>query len=469
MTVSAQPGPAAAAAPAGPRGTNGPAAPHVTARRRPGQTARMTQPSHSPCPATAADSRTVEHRWEQFHRYGPYAVLTLAALVSAVAADLIMTRTEMYLAGPLVAVAYGLQAWWGRTRPRTAAGAPAGAAYYVTRTVLASVLTWLNPFFAIYAALGYFDVEPLLPKRFVRAGLLATALTLAGSQSGGLPPASLMNWVAFGALYVLNVTLALFFWQVGMREEEKARVQTETIAELERTNLRLEEAMAENAALHDQLLVQAREAGIDDERRRLAAEIHDTLAQGLTGIIAQLQVVTSLADRDPDTARVHLERAAALARHSLGEARRSVHNLAPAALEHDELTGALEKTVADWAEQHRVRADFTVTGSAEPVHDEIAAALLRIAGEALANTGRHAGASRVGVTLSFMDGELALDVRDDGRGFDPAATAPASRAGGFGLGGMRARAERVAGAVEVESEPGGGTAVSARVPLVRQG
>ncbi|WP_030853414.1 sensor histidine kinase [Streptomyces griseus] len=429
----------------------------------------MTQPSHSPCPATAADSRTVEHRWEQFHRYGPYAVLTLAALVSAVAADLIMTRTEMYVAGPLVTVAYGLQAWWGRTRPRTAAGAPAGAVYYVTRTVLASVLTWLNPFFAIYAALGYFDVEPLLPKRFVRAGLLATALTLAGSQSGGLPPASLMNWVAFGALYVLNVTLALFFWQVGMREEEKARVQTETIAELERTNLRLEEAMAENAALHDQLLVQAREAGIDDERRRLAAEIHDTLAQGLTGIIAQLQVVTSLADRDPDTARVHLERAAALARHSLGEARRSVHNLAPAALEHDELTGALEKTVADWSEQHRVRADFTVTGSAEPVHDEIAAALLRIAGEALANTGRHAGASRVGVTLSFMDGELALDVRDDGRGFDPAATAPASRAGGFGLGGMRARAERVAGAVEVESEPGGGTAVSARVPLVRQG
>ncbi|MFD3796744.1 sensor histidine kinase [Streptomyces californicus] len=429
----------------------------------------MTQPSHSPCPATAADSRTVEHRWEQFHRYGPYAVLTLAALVSAVAADLIMTRTEMYVAGPLVTVAYGLQAWWGRTRPRTAAGAPAGAVYYVTRTVLASVLTWLNPFFAIYAALGYFDVEPLLPKRFVRAGLLATALTLAGSQSGGLPPASLMNWVAFGALYVLNVTLALFFWQVGMREEEKARVQTETIAELERTNLRLEEAMAENAALHDQLLVQAREAGIDDERRRLAAEIHDTLAQGLTGIIAQLQVVTSLADRDPDTARVHLERAAALARHSLGEARRSVHNLAPAALEHDELTGALEKTVADWSEQHRVRADFTVTGSAEPVHDEIAAALLRIAGEALANTGRHAGASRVGVTLSFMDGELTLDVRDDGRGFDPAATAPASRAGGFGLGGMRARAERVAGAVEVESEPGGGTAVSARVPLVRQG
>ncbi|AXI74080.1 signal transduction histidine kinase [Streptomyces cavourensis] len=428
----------------------------------------MTSTPRSPYPAGATGPRTVEDRWEQFYRYGPYAVLTLAALVSAVAADLIMSRTEMYAAGVLLVAAYGLQLWWGRTRPRTAPAAPAGVAYYAVRTVLAFALTWLNPFFAIYAALGYFDVDPLLPKRAIRIGLLTTAVTLAGSQSGGLPPASLMNWVAFGALYLINSALALFFWYVGMREEEKARVQVETIAELERTNLRLEEAMAENAALHAQLLVQAREAGVDDERRRLAAEIHDTLAQGLTGIIAQLQVVTSTRDTDPGTARVHLDRAAALARHSLGEARRSVHNLAPAALEHDELTGALEKTVATWAEQHRVRADFTVTGTAEPVHDEVAATLLRIAGEALANAGRHAGASRVGVTLSFMDGELTLDVRDDGRGFDPAAPAPPSRTGGFGLGGMRARAERIAGTVEVESEPGSGTAVSARVPLVRQ-
>lgn len=436
---------------------------------RPGETARMTSsPRRTPYVPGPATPVTAEQRWEQFYRYGPYAVLTLATLVGAVAADLIMTRTEMYAAGVLTVAAYGLQVWWGRARPGTAPGAPAGVAYYTARTALAFALSWLNPFFAIYAALSYFDVEPLLPKRFVRAGLLTTAVTLAGSQSGGLPPPSLMNWVAFAVLYVVNATLALFFWQVGLREEEKARIQAATIAELERTNLRLEAAMAENAALHAQLLVQAREAGVDDERRRLAAEIHDTLAQGLTGIIAQLQVVTSLTDRDPRTARVHLARAAALARHSLGEARRSVHNLAPVALEHDELTGALEKTVATWAEQHRVRADFTVTGTAEPVHDEVAATLLRIAGEALANAGRHAGASRVGVTLSFMDDELTLDVRDDGRGFDPGAATPAGRTGGFGLGGMRARAERIAGTVEVESEPGGGTAVSARVPLVRQ-
>ncbi|NEE22675.1 sensor histidine kinase, partial [Streptomyces sp. SID7499] len=216
----------------------------------------MTSPPRSSYPSGATGPRTIEDRWEQFYRYGPYSVLTLSALVGGVAADLIMTRTEMYVAGVLVVVAYGLQVWWGRARPRTAPGAPAGVAYYGARTVLAFALSWLNPFFAIYAALSYFDVEPLLPKRFVRVGLLTTAVTLAGSQSGGLPPASLMNWVAFCVLYIVNATLALFFWHVGMREEEKARVQAATIAELERTNLRLEEAMAENAALHAQLLVQ---------------------------------------------------------------------------------------------------------------------------------------------------------------------------------------------------------------------
>ncbi|MEE1741352.1 sensor histidine kinase [Streptomyces sp. BE147] len=429
----------------------------------------MTQALRTPNMPGAGGPNRADQRWEQFYRYGSYAILTLATLVAAVAAGLIMTRTEMYVAGVLVAAAYALQFWWGRVRPRTAPGAPAGQVYYALRTVLAFALSWLNPFFSIYAGLGYFDVEPLLPKRLLRVGLFATAVTMAGSESGGLPPGSLLNWVAFGALFVLNASLVEFFSNVGAKEAEKARIQAETIAELERTNLRLEAAMGENAALHAQLLVQAREAGVDDERRRLAAEIHDTLAQGLTGIIAQLQVVTSLGESDPAAARVHLDRAVGLARHSLGEARRSVHNLAPVALDHDDLVGALKGMVADWGRQHRVRADFTVTGTVEPVHDEIAATLVRIAGEALANAGRHAGAGRVGVTLSFMDDELALDVRDDGRGFDPDAVPPAGRTGGFGLGGMRARAERVAGSVDVESGPGRGTAVSARLPLVRQG
>ncbi len=408
---------------------------------------------------------TAEQWWERFFRYGPYGLLALASAVSAVTGDLIMSRQDVHVVAVLVPSALVLQLWWGRVRPPTGRRPQF---YFVARTLLAFGLTWCNPFFAIFTTLGYFDAARLLPRRGVRAGLLATAAIMAGSQSGsGLPPVTLMNWIAFVILFALHGTLTMVFAQIGNREAEQSRTQDETIAALESANARLERAMAENAGLHAQLLVQAREAGVADERRRMAAEIHDTIAQGLTGIIAQLQAVTSAAVTDPELAGDHLLRATALARHSLGEARRSVHDLVPAALEHDDLPGALKKTVTSWSERSGVRAEFTVTGTAEPLHDEVGATLLRIAEEALANAGRHAAASRTGVTLSYMGDEITLDVRDDGRGFDPGTLEPYRGAGGFGLGGMRARAERIAGTVEVETGPGLGTAVCARVPLVR--
>jgi signal transduction histidine kinase len=144
-----------------------------------------------------------------------------------------------------------------------------------------------------------------------------------------------------------------------------------------------------------------------------------------------------------------------------------VHDLGPGALEHDALHEALKKTVAEWSVRTGLRAEFTATGTVVPLHDEIEATLLRIAQEALANAAQHARATRVGVTLSYMDDEVTLDVRDDGRGFDPLTLPPRGASGGFGLGGMRARAERLAGTVDIESEPGIGTAISAHVPLVR--
>ncbi|MFC9747532.1 sensor histidine kinase [Streptomyces niveus] len=419
----------------------------------------------------AGKPMSVEERWEQFHRRGPYALLALSTVISALGVNAFgMTRAEQYAAGALVVAAVALQLCWGRiVRGRPLRGrepSTAGLVFYALRTVIAFVLTWLNPLFAIYAVIGYFDSAHLLRGRAVRAGLLVTSVTMAGSQSGGLPPDGALQWVLFAGLLLLNGSLTLVFAHLGRREIEVAAERAETITQLEQANARLEQALAENAGLHAQLLVQAREAGVADERRRLAAEIHDTIAQGLTGIIAQLQVVT--ATSDPELARAHLNRAATLARHSLGEARRSVQNLGPTALDHDTLAEALKKTVAEWAERTGVDARFTVTGTEEPLHDEVAATLLRIAQEALANTARHAGAHRAGVTLSYMGDEITLDVRDDGRGFDPLVLRPRSGANGFGLDGMRARAERIAGTVTVESEEGGGgTAVSARVPLVR--
>ncbi len=134
-----------------------------------------------------------------------------------------------------------------------------------------------------------------------------------------------------------------------------------------------------------------------------------------------------------------------------------------------------------WAERSGVPVQVTITGTVCPMSPEAEAALLRTAQEALANIARHAAATRAGLTLSYMDDEVVLDVRDDGRGFDPARApgtpaagrtgdpAMPARAGGFGLVAMRQRIEGLSGTLHVESEPGLGTAISARVPAVPAG
>ncbi|MET7890405.1 sensor histidine kinase [Streptomyces mirabilis] len=413
--------------------------------------------------------RQIERRWEQLHTWGPYGLLGISVVLAVASTGVIDRSVEWYAAWVLVVTAVALQLWWHGTRSRRAGRgripSRAGTAYYIVRWALGFALTWIDPFFAFYAAAGYMDADELIPGRWQRLGLLASAVTVASAQAGGLPFGSGVQWILFAALLVVNSGLQMVVAHLTQQEAQRSHERTETITELERTNAALQQALDENAALHAQLLVQAREAGVADERRRLAAEIHDTIAQGLTGIIAQLQVVAGAADLT--TARIHLERASGLARHSLGEARRSVHNLAPVALADDGLPEALKKTVAEWAERTGIRAEFTVTGTAEQLHEEIAATLLRIVQEALSNAARHAHATRLGVTLSFLGDEVILDIRDDGQGFDPLALPERTRAGGFGLDGMRARAERVAGTLTVEAEPGHGTAVSAHVPLVR--
>ncbi|MET8829606.1 sensor histidine kinase [Streptomyces sp. NPDC004610] len=417
--------------------------------------------------------RDIERRWERFRRWGPYGLLAVGSVMSAVTApDLMPGTAERWAAGALVVTSVVLQESFDRARSRAAqAGrpltpSPLGLAFFLLRWGITLTLIWLNPFFAFAAAIGLFDVAELIEGRGgQRFGVFITAVSVSLAQGGGLPLRGPAHLVVLAALVAANTVLYLVIGHISEKEEERAKARAATIAELERTNAALTRALDENRALHAQLLVQAREAGVADERRRLAAEIHDTIAQGLTGIIAQLQVVAGTPD--PGLARTHLDRAADLARHSLGEARRSVHNLAPVALAGDGLPEALKKTVADWGDRTGVRAGFTVTGTAEHLHDEVSATLLRIAQEALSNAARHAAASRVGVTLSYMGDEVVLDIRDDGRGFDPAALPGRTRTGGFGLDGMRARADRIAGSFAVESEPGGGTALSARVPLVR--
>lgn len=164
-------------------------------------------------------------------------------------------------------------------------------------------------------------------------------------------------------------------------------------------------------------------------------------------------------------ARRRVGRAVELARAGLDDARRSVRNLNPTDLDNAVLSEALERLSDSWSRWWNVPTEVTVTGTVEPLHDEIEATLLRVAQEALTNVAKHADAKRVGVTLSYMGADVSVDIRDDGVGFDP-CSAGSGGGHGFGLAGMRQRIERIAGTLDIESEPGAGTAVSARVPSV---
>jgi signal transduction histidine kinase len=129
------------------------------------------------------------------------------------------------------------------------------------------------------------------------------------------------------------------------------------------------------------------------------------------------------------------------------------------------LPDALAETAQQWSAVHSIPVEVRTTGDPLPLHPEIETALLRTAQEALANVAKHAHASRAGLTLSYMGDMVVLDVRDNGVGFK-VANGVDRRGAGFGLIAMRQRVSRVAGTLDIESEPGGGTAISARVPAI---
>jgi len=336
---------------------------------------------------------------------------------------------------------------------------PVMAVFVAGVIALLLVLVIRDPWFGFYAYAGYSYAILLLAWPWQLAGVAATAVAAATSQTAGLDRATPGGLVAYLAVIAANVFavcgLTWFLHRLETQHDERGRM----VDELQDANRRLQATLAENAGLHDQLLAQAREAGILDERQRMAREIHDTLAQGLTGIITQLQAAEQ-ASADPARWHRHVAAATRLARESLSEARRSVDALRPEPLETARLGDALTSVAERWSALHGIAVQVTTTGTARPLPTEAESALLRAAQEALANVARHAQATRVGLTVSYLPHEVALDVRDDGRGFDPV---PAGT-GGFGLVAMRQRIEGLSGTVQVESEPGGGTAISVCVP-----
>jgi signal transduction histidine kinase len=229
-------------------------------------------------------------------------------------------------------------------------------------------------------------------------------------------------------------------------------------------DLELAQALAHQATLAMQLsrlAEQARQTAVLEERNRMAREIHDTLAQAFTGILAQLGAAALLAS-EPERGQTHLQKARDLAREGLADARRSVQALRPQALEQADLVGALARLTAQMSADRTTRIAFRLTGTPHPLPPTVADHLLRIGQEALTNALQHAQASEVWVALTFGAAELRLRVTDNGQGF--AVDGP-RRPEGFGLTGMQERAHLIDARFAVSSQPERGTQVEVTWPF----
>ncbi len=203
------------------------------------------------------------------------------------------------------------------------------------------------------------------------------------------------------------------------------------------------------------------EQAIAEERRRIAHEIHDGLAQDLAALRLQVRTWQALIERDPARARAELDGLHRLLGEKIREVRRVLFALRPVDLETLGFWGALEKFLAEFGEQNRLAVSLEVQGERGRVPPALEPTLFRIVQEALHNAAKHARARSVQVRLDLTDG-VSLAVRDDGVGFDPADLPRRERGGHFGLRQMRERVEALGGRFEVRSAPGEGTEVRAR-------
>lgn len=349
---------------------------------------------------------------------------------------------------------------------------PVGRGRLPTRTWLAClaaiwlVLLALTPDGVWVAFPLYFLQLHLLPRRIGTSAVAVTALVAAAGYSWH------HHEVAFAAFVgpVLGAAVAVatvLGYQTLYRESDQRRV---LIDELTETRAEL--------ALAGQI------AGTTAERERLAREIHDTLAQGLSSIQLLLRAAERALASEPATSATHrtapekradgvalryVEQARRAAQDNLDEARRFVHALVPPDLAGEgasaELHSAVDRLCHTTTVRHGLQVRFQLAGSPVQLSTSIEAAVLRIAQSALGNTVAHAQAKSAAVTLSYMDGQVALDVVDDGQGFAPEQLPPPEPGqGGFGFAAMRARARALGGTLTVESAPGKGTAVAVQLP-----
>jgi signal transduction histidine kinase len=330
-----------------------------------------------------------------------------------------------------------------------------GAVYVAGLLVLLAALVFQSPFYGFHALAAYVHSFGYLRGRWRFAGVGVTVALIAYAQIGGrLVHLTRSTLLALLGLVVVNAVLTGGFTYFGALTAQQSARRRQVISELEQANRRLAEALEENAGLQVQLLAQAREAGMIDERQRMAREIHDTLAQGLTGIVAQLEAADAT---DGAVARGHLSAADSWPGRALprpaGRCRRCVRSRWS--------TRTCQTPCAIWpsggprrpASQSAPTPPLT-RGRCCPT------AKWRCSGWRRRRLPTWPSMRRRPPWCSHCPTWTMwwCAVRDDGAGFSPEA-----HRSGFGLAAM---VRRVSGTLAVESAPGEGTALSARVPAI---
>ncbi len=330
-----------------------------------------------------------------------------------------------------------------------------GAAWLGVVTALWLCLLIISPEFSWLAfPLFFLDLQLLRTLPALAAVLVTTAaVVLAQWARTGHPSAAALVGPLVGALFAVVMGSA---YSALHRESVNQRL---ALAELHRTR--------------GELAASQHYAGVLTERERLAREIHDTLAQGLSSIVLLSRAAKSALDAgDPVLAGERLGLVQTTAAENLAEARRFVRGLAAAPLEEGSLDARLEALCSDTdrrvaAAGGSLRCLFRVDGNPVRLHPVYEATLLRAAQSLLANIEAHAGAANAVLTLGYSPDSVALDVFDDGVGFEPGElpTGPRTDGSGFGLLSLRERMSDLGGSLSVESTPGEGTVVALRLPL----
>ena len=394
-----------------------------------------------------------------------FAVLLLVAVVRMLAAGVsgagwlslgvAVSLAGVYLAGTVLEKRHS-------SRPASFDPRPYSAGWLGVVCLLWLLLVWGSPDFVWLAFPLFFLQLHVLPRRPALAAIAAsTALVVTalwfhnGGPDGSALQLPMVLGPAFGAAFAVVTGLA--YRALYLEAENQRRAAQE----LRRTRAELARSQ------HD--------AGTLAERTRLAREIHDTLAQGFSSIVLMGRSAEQALDAgDTVTARTRLRTVQETAAANLAEARNFVRGLQSPELEQSSLVNSLRRLCATTEAEAAARGAvllcrLEIDGTPAELPNPYRTTLLRAAQASLANVRTHANASTAVVTLSFLGTEVAMDIFDDGAGFDPSsAVRDRADGSGYGLQSLRDRVAALAGTLDLESAPGEGTVVAIRLPLGKE-